>query len=218
MGSVVQVTDRLIIPIMKLLIFIACVALAIAAPKGLRLGQDIVWEWCGEGRPIDITQLTVEPYPVVVADGATITAAITIEILEVVPVGTQISVKIVKEGLINMPLPCLEIDGHHLGSCDYDGDYLLTVAKDALCGDKYTPGGYFPAGQECKLPLQPGTYGGKDPIVLTLPALPDIILPFTHGKFHADLKALHEDGSEIGCAIFPQKLGKKTKWSGRVSQ
>merc|ERR1712121_365616 len=165
--GIVQVTDELIIPIMKFLIFVACVALAIAAPKGLRLGQDIVWEWCGEGRPIDITQLTVEPYPVVVADGATITAAITIEILEVVPVGTQISVKIVKE---------------------------------ALCGDKYTPGGYFPAGQECKLPLQPGTYGGKDPIVVTLPTLPDIILPFTHGKFHADLKALHEDGSEIGCA------------------
>merc|ERR1711994_2590 len=201
MGSVVQVTDQLIIAIMRFLIFVTCIALAIAAPRLVRLGQDIVWEWCGDGRPIDIPQLTVEPYPVVVADGAKITAQITIEILEDIPVGTQIKVKIVKEGLIPLTLPCITTPaGHHLGSCEYDGDYLLDFAKDALCGDKYTPGGYFPDGQACKLPLAPGTYGGKDPMTITLPALPDMILPFVHGKFHAELVAEHEDGSQIGCA------------------
>merc|ERR1719500_1939070 len=185
---------------MRFLIFVTCVALAIAAPRLVKLGQDIAWEWCGDGRPIDVKELTVEPYPVILAGGASITAAITIEILENIPVGTMIKVKIVKD-MFGLTLPCIEIDGHHIGSCEYEGDYLLDFAKDALCGDKYTPGGYFPEGQDCKLPLAPGTYGGKDPMIITLPdKIPDAILGLLHGKLHADLRALNADGSEIGCA------------------
>ena len=60
---------------------------------------------------------------------------------------------------------------------EYEGDFLLEAATDALCGDELTPGGYFPPGQACKLPLGPGVYGGGDPIVVTLPdSIPDLIV------------------------------------------
>merc|ERR1712038_2233358 len=69
-----------------------------------------------------------------------------------------------------MGIPCLEIDGLHIGSCDYDGDHLLELGAEALCPD------YFPAGQDCKLPLNPGVYGGGEPLVLgPLPEIPSII-------------------------------------------
>merc|ERR1712038_1461287 len=202
MGSEFQVTDRLIIVIMRFLIFITCVAVAIAAPKLAKLRGDIPWEWCGDGRPIDIPELTLEPFPVVVAPGASITFAATIEVLEVIPVGAKIQVDIVKEGIINIPVPCLEVNGQHFGSCEYDGDYLLSTYADGLCGDALTPGGYFPPGQACNLPLNPGTYGGKDPITTPLPAdLPAEIVNLVKGaKLHADLKVLAADGSEMGCA------------------
>ena len=58
-----------------------------------------------------------------------------------IPPGATVSLKIKKEGIVDIPLPCLEIDGAHLGSCDYDAQYLLTTYSDFLCPD------YFPDGQ-----------------------------------------------------------------------
>merc|ERR1712107_94445 len=57
--------------------------------------------------------------------------------------------------------PCLDIEGLSLGSCTYDGDHLLEEAATAgICPT------YFPEGQACALPLNPGVYGGGDPLVL----------------------------------------------------
>jgi hypothetical protein len=191
---------------MRFIIFLSCVALAIASPtfyKLIKLSANIPWEWCGDGRPAEIPELTVEPYPVVVAHGAKITLAVTIELLETIPVGTRVKLHIVKENwLINIPIPCIPINGNHVGSCEYDGDYLLEKGAGALCGDELTPGGYFPPGQECKFPLAPGTYGGKDPLVITLPdEIPDTIINLlASGKFIVDMTFKREDGSEISCA------------------
>ena len=70
----------------------------------------------GSAEPATIDTATVEPFPIVVATGETITLSVQITLNEVVPAGAQVSLKIKKEGLIPVPIPCLEIDGLHIGS------------------------------------------------------------------------------------------------------
>ena len=70
----------------------------------------------GSAEPAAIDTATVEPFPIVVATGETITLSVQITLNEVVPAGAQVSLKIKKEGLIPVPIPCLEIDGLHIGS------------------------------------------------------------------------------------------------------
>ena len=50
------------------------------------------------------------------ATGNVITLAAQITLLEELPVGTTVDIKIVKEGLINIPFPCVEIEGQMVGS------------------------------------------------------------------------------------------------------
>merc|ERR1712110_678109 len=107
------------------------------------------------------------------------------------------------------PFPCLDLNGTPIGSCEYEGDFLLEAATDALCGDELTPGGYFPPGQACKLPLAPGVYGGGDPIVVTLPdSIPDLIVGLlANGKYHVDITLKNADGSENTCVKVHLELG-----------
>ena len=70
----------------------------------------------GDGRPVSVDQASVEPYPIVVHAGATITLAVTITVLEEIPVGSKIKLNIVKEGLLPFPLPCLDLNGTPIGS------------------------------------------------------------------------------------------------------
>merc|ERR1712243_326853 len=151
---------------MRTILILACVALASTKHLHVKIDQ-LEYGFCdGSAEPATIDTATVDPFPVVVATGETITLSVQITLNEVVPAGAQVSLKIKKEGLIPVPIPCLEIDGLHIGSCDYDGDYLLTEGADAICGP------YFPEGQECALPLNPGTYGGDPPLVLEVPEIP----------------------------------------------
>merc|ERR1719369_1796119 len=124
----------------------------------------------------------------------TITLSVQLTLNEPIPVGAQVSLKIKKEGLIDVPFPCLEIDGLHIGSCDYDGDHLLELGAEALCPT------YFPDGQECALPLNPGTYGGDPPIVLTLPEIPAIIAELlASGTYYAEATISLADGTQMAC-------------------
>ena len=70
----------------------------------------------GSAEPGTLDTASVEPFPIVVATGESITLSVQLTLNEPVPVGAQVSIKIKKEGLIDIPLPCLEIDGLHLGS------------------------------------------------------------------------------------------------------
>merc|ERR1712002_186020 len=92
-------------------------------------------------------------------------------------------------------IPCLDIDGLSLGSCTYTGDHLLEVAETAgICPT------YFPDGQACALPLNPGVYGGGDPLVLgPIESVPDILLPFLKGTVRAEANFLLADGSLFAC-------------------
>merc|ERR1711887_521048 len=112
-----------------------------------------------------------------------------------IPVGSTASVVVKKEGIIDIPIPCLEVEpGVHLGSCDYDGDALLALFADTLCPT------YFPDGQECKLPMNPGVYGGGDPLVLTLPEIPSIIAELlASGTYYADATITLADGTQMAC-------------------
>jgi hypothetical protein len=57
----------------------------------------------------------------------------------------------------------------------YAGQDILDVLADALCPT------FFPPGQECTLPLNPGQYGSLvgGPLDFTLPDLPDILSKYT---------------------------------------
>ena len=67
---------------------------------------------------------------------------------------------------------------------EYDGQELLDVLAPTLCPT------FFPAGQDCTLPLNPGEYGSLvgGPLDITLPDLPDV-LGRTHGflNFYQEL-------------------------------
>ena len=54
---------------------------------------------------------------------------------------------------------------------DYDGQELLDVLAPALCPT------FFPAGQDCTLPLNPGEYGSLvgGPLDITLPNINDAL-------------------------------------------
>merc|ERR1712123_526404 len=124
---------------------LALVAAASCTPLVPKL-DSLEYGFCdGSPTPATITA-SVEPFPVVIATGETITISVSIDLAEEVPVGTQISLKIKKEGIIDIPFPCIEIDGLHLGSCDYGGDppLVITVPEiPAIIGDLLGSGTYY---------------------------------------------------------------------------
>merc|ERR1712000_360642 len=186
---------------MKFLCLFALVAAASARNLKPKL-DDLEYGFCaGSPTPATLTA-AVDPFPVVISTGETITLSVSIDLAETVPVGTQVSLKIKREGIIDIPFPCLEIDGLHIGSCDYDGDYLLNTdsATDTLCPN------YFPEGQACNLPLNPGMYGGDPPIVIEVPEIPDIIGGLLgSGTYYAEA-TLTTGGSTFACIYIRVEL------------
>merc|ERR1711874_796194 len=111
---------------MKLIVFLATVVLVSA--KSIKIDQ-LEYGFC-EGADTSVGTIDaadVQPFPVEVKTGATVTIAATVQ------TGSTVSLNIIKEGLIDLPIPCLEIEGLHIGSCSYDADYLLTKFSDFLC-------------------------------------------------------------------------------------
>merc|ERR1712073_86096 len=86
-----------------------------------------------------------------------------------VSASAKVALNIVKEGVVDLPIPCLEIEGLHVGSCEYDADHLLNKFSDFLCP------AHVPEGQACATPLNPGMYGGEPAIEVVIPDIPDII-------------------------------------------
>jgi len=147
----------------------------------------------GAGEPLTFETFTITPYPVVIATGATINIELIVDLMEVVPEGAKVKLDVVKKGLLDIPLPCIEVDGLHLGSCEYEGQTLLDEGAAFLCPD------FFPEGQGCTLPLNPGKYGGAAP-PLTIPELPDIIVDLLgSGTYEVRVHAIRPDGSEETC-------------------
>merc|ERR1712233_231416 len=125
---------------------------AAASAKDIRLNllappTELEYGFCeGSPEPISFDVMSVTPFPILVQNGATITLEIQITLNEEVPVGSQVDLNLVLEGIIPIKIPCLDIEGLHIGSCHYDGDELLSTASDFLCPT------YVPEGQACALP------------------------------------------------------------------
>ena len=59
---------------------------------------------------------------------------------------------------------------------------------------------HVPEGQECMLPLNPGTYGGEPRIETTIPEIPDILVDLIGaGTYSAQAEILLADGSQMTC-------------------
>merc|ERR1712126_318319 len=84
-------------------------------------------------QPLSINVATVDPFPIPVAGGAVVNVDVEFDLLETCPAGTSVSLKMVHQGLIDIPIPCIEVDTMHLGSCEYGIDHLLELGADYLC-------------------------------------------------------------------------------------
>jgi hypothetical protein len=99
---------------MKSLVFLSLLALATGRKIHVR---ELQYGFCeGSPQPFSIDEVVLEPYPVVVQTGATIHLAIGITLNEPIPVGATAKLKIVRDGLIDIPLPCLDIGDISIGS------------------------------------------------------------------------------------------------------
>merc|ERR1712071_492434 len=167
---------------MKFLVFALLVAAASAKDfsfqlAGLAPPTELEYGFCdGSPEPITLDVLKVTPFPILVQNGATV------------------HLNLVLEGIIPIKIPCLEIEGLHIGSCDYDADYLLGQFADFLCPT------YVPEGQACALPLMPGVYGGGDPAVLgPIENIPEILIPFLKGTIRAEATVMNAAGETLAC-------------------
>merc|ERR1712193_495361 len=123
---------------------------AAASAKDIRLNllappTELEYGFCdGSPEPLTFDVISVAPFPIIVQNGASITLEVQITLNEEVAVGAQVDLNLVLEGIIPIKIPCLDIEGLHIGSCHYDGDELLSTASDFLC-PTYVPEGQAPA-------------------------------------------------------------------------
>jgi len=178
---------------MKLIVLLATIVLVSA--KSIKIDQ-LEYGFC-EGADTSVGSIDnadVQPFPVEIKTGASVTISATLTLAAEVPVGATVSLNIIKEGIVDLPIPCLEIEGLHIGSCTYDADYLLTKFSDFLCP------AHVPDGQTCATPLMPGTYGGDPPVTVEIPEIPDLIAGFlASGTYYADATINYADGTMMTC-------------------
>ena len=70
----------------------------------------------GSPEPITFDMMSVAPFPILVQNGASITLQVQITLNEEVAVGAQVDLNLVLEGIIPIKIPCLDIEGLHIGS------------------------------------------------------------------------------------------------------
>merc|ERR1719242_2091116 len=151
-------------------------------------------DWFGDYR------LDVTPMPIEVAAGKDITLDGEITIKQIIEEGSTLALKLVGEVPVigKIPIPCLEINPDlHLGSCTYDigGDLLPLLESTGQCSD------FLPEGQACSLPLNPGQYAAGPAITVTLPEIPDILIPILSPLKAIDVEVtgMKADGTAVAC-------------------
>ena len=63
-----------------------------------------------------IDTIEVTPFPIQIHTGASLSILAQLTLAQEVPAGAKVKLDIKKEGLIPLPIPCLEIEGLHIGS------------------------------------------------------------------------------------------------------
>ena len=66
--------------------------------------------------PFTFDLLSIEPFPIIVQNGALVTIAAQVTLSQVIEVGTKVSLSLVLEGFIPIKIPCLDLDGVNIGS------------------------------------------------------------------------------------------------------
>jgi len=167
-----------------------CKSLIQAAPP-----TEVEYGFCdGSPEPASLDKISIEPFPVIIQTGATITLDSQVTLNEEIVVGSRLSLSVTLEGIIPIKIPCLDIGGTNLGSCEYDVDELLgMVSVTGICED------YIPEGQACNLPLGPGVYGSGEPLVIPFNDVPDILAPFLKGVIRAEATFLTPSGDNFAC-------------------
>merc|ERR1711996_22229 len=178
---------------MKVLIVALC-SLAFASAINVEICDPDITE-----ANFDNLDIAVSPDPIVLKSGAQVGLHFAIDLLKQIDGGT---VKIdIKNG--PLPIPCIEIDGHMVGSCKYTTESLV-AAFCALCAEIGNCEDLLPPGQECSLPAMPGHYGGvnggDDFVFITLPELPDEIIGLLTGTLTAHILGEDATGAEDLCA------------------
>merc|ERR1719166_900419 len=97
---------------------------------------EVEYGFCdGSPEPASLDKISIEPFPVIVQTGATITLDSQVTLNEEMTMGSRLSLSVQLEG-IPIQIPCLDIGGTNLGSCEYDVDELLgMVAVTGICED-----------------------------------------------------------------------------------
>merc|ERR1711970_546251 len=120
MGSPLQSFGSMRLFALRLLGLLA--AVASVSGKDLRLNllappTDVEYGFCdGSAQPFTFEVMSVEPFPILVQNGAMLSIAIQVSLNEEIPVGTQVALNMVLGGIIPIKIPCLDIDGLSIGS------------------------------------------------------------------------------------------------------
>eukprot|EP00093_Oithona_nana_P009909 09909.XXX_599589_598912_1 [CDS] Oithona nana genome sequencing. len=179
----------------KLSTFVTFIAFSNAL--SLRLAAPEVTS-CLEGTEnfVENISVNIQPWPVHVATGATLSIDGGLTILDAIVEGSQLKLDLsLVTALGNLPIPCLPIDGLEIGSCTYPIQRLLDDALELGVCELF-----LPEGQDCSLPLNPGSYApGTEALEVTIPDIPAVLEPFLKGKINAKLIGIIPDGTEIVC-------------------
>ena len=96
--------------------FIFSTLLAVVTARHAIL-KELQYGFCdGAGQPLSVDEFVVEPYPLEVHSGAVIHLALGFTLDEVIPAGSRLRVKMFKDLLVDLPLPCLPYGDTYLGS------------------------------------------------------------------------------------------------------
>ena len=66
--------------------------------------------------PFTFDLLSIDPFPIIVQNGALVTIAAQVTLNQVMEVGTKVALSLVLEGFIPIKVPCLDLNGVNIGS------------------------------------------------------------------------------------------------------
>merc|ERR1739847_191822 len=115
---------------------LACAAMVSA--RNLKLDELEVGFCDGANSDVlSLDNISVEPFPLVIATGETITLNVQITLNEPIPAGATVSLKIKREGLIPIPIPCLPIGDISTGSLTLTLPEIPGTLVDLLAAGTY---------------------------------------------------------------------------------
>lgn len=160
---------------------------------------------------VDDIDINISPYPIPLSEaGGYVAIHYSFEVINEIPVGSTVQVRLVEQGAIPTPLPCFPLPFIPIpvGSCTYQIQDLFDIIKNIpiegtnICKD------YFP-GNGCQLPMLPGHYGMQpenEPLLLPTFNLPEFILHYLIGTWEVKVEVYDENLKELLCVKTMLKL------------